>query len=412
MTAKNNITTFSQMFYPDASATSKLLTDMLVGISNNFEINVYAQNRSYTNNKVIYKASEELSHININRVNVPPLNKNNFFSRLLLSYIISKKFKQIAINIGEKTDLFLSVSNPPNMPHEIALVAKKFKVPFVYLLHDLYPDELMKTYKISNYKFAKPIVEHLKKTTFETFLMSDKIITVGRDVKSYLISNYNVESMKIEVLTNWSHKLEIDPEESRKFKTKLNLNDKFVIMYAGNIGILQDFDVILLTMKEFQLIDKDIILVVIGNGKKIKLINDFCEQNKLTNIKIVDFIFDEREYASALNAADCCLVSLNKTLYGIAVPSKTYYYLSVGKPIIGIIPKNSEIDLEIKEDDFGLTCNDYSYETLSSIILKLKNDSQLLALMSQKAKNAFETKYSMQVAIQKYLKLFKEVIEK
>ena len=41
----------------------------------------------------------------------------------------------------------------------------------------------------------------------------------------------------------------------------------------------------------------------------------------------------------------------------MSVPSKVYYYLSAGKPIIGILPVESEIDISIKEDNYGINLN-------------------------------------------------------
>jgi hypothetical protein len=39
--------------------------------------------------------------------------------------------------------------------------------------------------------------------------------------------------------------------------------------------------------------------------------------------------------------ADAFLVTLNKEASEISVPSKIYSYLSVGKPILGVMPKNN-----------------------------------------------------------------------
>jgi len=413
MSNKKTISIFSQVFYPDPSATSKLLTDIALGVSTEFAVNVYTQNRSYINPKVRYNSHDRINlpNTSINRFNVPPLNKNKFLSKILLSYLVSKNMVKKAIDASNKSDLFLCVSNPPNLPHKIGSLAKKYNIPFVYLLHDLYPDELIKNDNFSSKNFlVKSIIEYSRKSTLESFLTSDKIIVIGRDVKDLISTNYKIDSSKIVVITNWARRLDIDFEESKKIRNRFNLDGKFVIMYAGNVGILQDFSVILSAMKELQKIDKDIIFVIVGNGSQKQFIINFCNQNKLENIKLIDFITDEKEFSSVLSIADCCFVSLNKELYGTAVPSKTYYYLSAGKPILGLLPKNSEIDLEIKEDGFGLVCNDYSYKSLIDIILELKNDKTKLSLMSIKAKNVFDNKYSKEVVIQKYLNLFQEML--
>jgi glycosyltransferase involved in cell wall biosynthesis len=134
-------------------------------------------------------------------------------------------------------------------------------------------------------------------------------------------------------------------------------------------------------------------------------------QNKLDNVKILDFVSDKEEYSLLLSTADCCLFTVNKEFYGIAVPSKTYYYLSAGKPLIGLLLLNSEVDLEIRQDVFGLTCNDYSYKILIDRILELKNGKEKRNTMSLKAESAFEAKYSKEIAVEKYLHLFGKLID-
>ena len=51
------------------------------------------------------------------------------------------------------------------------------------------------------------------------------------------------------------------------------------------------------------------------------------------------------EYMRKLAESDCFVVSLEKNIVGLGVPSKTYSYMMMGKPIIAIME-----DCDITED--------------------------------------------------------------
>ena len=54
-----------------------------------------------------------------------------------------------------------------------------------------------------------------------------------------------------------------------------------------------------------------------------------------------------------LNACDIAVISLNKSILGMGVPSKSYNILASGKPILYIGPLESEIALMITENRIG-----------------------------------------------------------
>ena len=54
-----------------------------------------------------------------------------------------------------------------------------------------------------------------------------------------------------------------------------------------------------------------------------------------------------------LNSADILLVTLSKGVEGISVPSKMYSYMASGKPIAGMIGRDSDIGMLIEESDCG-----------------------------------------------------------
>jgi glycosyltransferase involved in cell wall biosynthesis len=399
--SKKEIKVFTQMFYPDIAATAKVLSDLFFNLNKDFKINVVSQNRSYVNPDIKYEKRTNINNVNINRFEIGKINKNNIFSRIFGFVKLYFSFKKELKNSNE--EIFFCVSNPPFLPYLTVKEAKKKNKKSVFLLHDLYPDVLEKLNKIKKSSLVFKIIKKMNKYAFEN---SSKIIVLGRDAKEYLINNYNINEDKIETITNWSKN---DYKSiNYNFRKDYNLEKDFLIMYTGNIGETAEFETLLETAKKIE--NENIKFVIIGNGRKKQKIKHEIEKLKIKNILLLNYQPEEKYY-DVLNSADLFYLSLNKQLKGISVPSKTYTYLSIGKPLIAVVPEKSEIGLSIKEDNYGIY-NNYNFKELSKDILNLYNDKKLYEAYKINAKETFNNKYNREQVIEKYTKLFKELEEK
>lgn len=395
----------SQMFYPDIAATAKVMTDLVLDISENgYSVHVVSQNRAYNSPDTLFPNEDYLQGVKINRFSVPKISKNSLIGRVFLSYIVEKS----SLRAVKKQDakLYMAVSNPPNMALRIARYASRQGRPFIYILHDLYPDVLIKTAKL---EASSRIAGHLRKMSEETFSLSSRIVVLGRDTADYLARVYGVSADKIRVITNWG------PENDSKalsakciFRSNYHLEDNFVVLYSGNIGETAELDVLLDSAQLLEGMDDNIRFVIVGNGRHRDRIEKRAKE--LSNTIVLDFL-PEEEYLQMISEVDCFFVSLKRDLYGNSVPSKTYYYLSAGKPIVGLLPENSEVALAIREDNLGFVCSDYDPETLKNMILKLKASPQLVKEISSSVVKCFEDNYSRKKVTRKYIDLIQEVVK-
>ena len=108
--------------------------------------------------------------------------------------------------------------------------------------------------------------------------------------------------------------------------------------------------------------------------------------------------------------ADALYVSLlNKKVFNITIPGKIQFYLSSGKPIIGMIcGEAAEI---IKKSRSGLVCDSGDDERLSEIINEIINyDKKYLIEMGLNGKNYAEKEFSKNLLINKLNKIFIKAI--
>ena len=168
---------------------------------------------------------------------------------------------------------------------------------------------------------------------------SDHVITISEDMKDTLVTD-GVDDKKVEVIYNWSYQDE--PYENIDLAPVSHLFDKnyFNVVYAGNIGVMQNVDILIEAAKLMK-DDTGIWLHIIGNGVYKEKLEARAKEYGITNISF--WPMQPPELAPAIySAADVNVIPLVKDVYKTALPSKTATCLACGKPIIFAIGKESK----------------------------------------------------------------------
>ena len=208
---------------------------------------------------------------------------------------------------------------------------------------------------------------------------ADQLIVLGRDMAKVLNRKVHVNSNsfchKITIIENWADVENIKPQPFPE--------GKIILEYAGNIGRVQGLDKVLDMVQRMENIE----LHIYGTGA-------MEEKLKARGQKNVFFhgSYFRSQQNEVLAACDIAIVSLQEGMYGLGVPSKTYNILASGRPILFIGPKNSEIDLLVRENKIGY-CE-----------WPKKWDKTTLLDMGKRARNLAEREYSKKAILDKFLK--------
>src|SRR6185503_16549053 len=97
------------------------------------------------------------------------------------------------------------------------------------------------------------------------------------------------------------------------------------------------------------------------------------------------------------------IVSLIKKMRGVSMPSRTYNILAVGKPILALAEKDSEIAKVVEEDRTGWTVSPNDPDELLRTILKIREtEKETLDEMGKRSRRAALEKYSLRSALSSY----------
>lgn len=407
---------YANYFYPEVASTSQILTELCQGLQEKFDITVICAVPCYTG-KIAdeYKTQkfyyENLDNIKIMRVSVPEFNKTNKMSRI--KHIIKYFFYSISATrkIG-KQDIVYTISQPPILGGLLGYIGKKItKGRLVYNIQDFNPEQI----NAVNYSKNKLLIKLLLLIDKFVCKKSDLIIVVGRDMQQTLINRFcNNKVPNNVVINNWIdeksvYPLEKDNAKIVEFKKKYKLEDKFVIMYSGNIGLYYDLENLMTIFEKYKK-NKEIVFTMIGEGAIKQKLIDYCKDNKINNVKFIPYQ-DKSDLIYSLNAADVHLVTNAKGIKGVSVPSKIYGCLATNVPIFGILEEGSEAWKIIDNSNCGILAETGNYEQIQECLDKIINDKNKFVKKHLTGRKYLEDNFKRDKSIEKYSKILNELIK-
>jgi glycosyltransferase involved in cell wall biosynthesis len=192
----------------------------------------------------------------------------------------------------------------------------------------------------------------------------------------------------MKIIPNWSftEKFAPLPKKENPFAIQHHLQDKFVVMYSGNMGYTHSVDVLLDAAVETRE-DSRIHYLMIGRGAKKPLLEERVKNENLTNVTILDLQpFDIVPFSFAV--ADVAMITLNAESGAVSVPGKTYDLLSVGAPLLCICPETSEMVTLTQKYDNGKCFRAEDVQGIVGFIKELAGDKELQSKLSHNSLEA------------------------
>ena len=119
--------------------------------------------------------------------------------------------------------------------------------------------------------------------------------------------------------------------------------------------------------------DKDIIFLIIGDGKKKKELQKEVSECGLTNVRFMSYVdFDVLPYSLA--SADIGVITLDENVSKVSVPSKTFNLMAVGATLLAISNNDTEMSRLINKYQNGRCIPKTDIQAIRHFILELKNN--------------------------------------
>jgi len=212
---------------------------------------------------------------------------------------------------------------------------------------------------------------------------------------------------KADVIYNWCDEQGLTQAKPAKLEYRQLMQNKFNIVFAGNMGKAQALDIILEVAKNLQDLP-DIQFVFVGGGTE----TDHLKQRSIIE-GIPNAIFIPRmpmaEVGGVLELSSLLLVHLKKDpLFEITVPSKTQAYMAMGKPILMAVAGDAA-EL-VQKAQCGCIAISEDAASIQQAILEIY---QLPASEQQKmginARNFYIQELSLESGVKQFVSIFEKV---
>ncbi|NOY39544.1 MAG: glycosyltransferase family 4 protein [Nitrospirae bacterium] len=309
--------------------------------------------------------------------------------------------------LSEKPDVVF-IYSPPLFMGVAGWLLNLFRgVPFIMGVQDLHPQCYIDQGVLRNRQLIY-LLETLEKFCYRR----SSLITVhSGGNRNHIVDVKGIDEEKVRILPNWIDTGEMRPlPRDNEFSGRYNLNGRFVVGYAGTLGMSQG----LLSVIEAARILRDreeIEFFIVGDGIEKENLKSRVEEYGLKNVRFLG-MQTKSVYPYVVASSDVGLVTLNSKVKTPVVPSKILSLMAAARPVLASMPLDGDAPKLIKESGCGICIGPEDPELLAEKILFLSDNPDICADFSRQGREFVVREMSLQKAVAELEQCIKSTLRK
>lgn len=355
-----------------------------------------------------FPKSEVHKNIRIERAWTTSYGKGSLAGRLVdyFTFYLGATWKLLRV---PRQDILLALSHPPLIGLIALAIGRMRRMRVVALVQDVHPDLAIALGTISPKNPAARLLGWLNRVALRG---ADRIIVLADCMREKISAKVGAtRAANIDTIHNWADGRLIKPlnGESNPFIIEHKLEGKFVVLFSGNFGHVNEFKTVLEAARRLRE-RTEIVFLFIGDGVKASEIKNFSIQHELQNIHVLPY--QRRESLRfSLAAGDALLTTLAEGLAGLSVPSKAYGIMAAGRPILFVGDARSDVARLVTENNCGAVVAAKEDERLAEVITAWATNPEKLKEMGRAARTLFESRFDRAHAVEAYLDTFNKCMQ-
>jgi len=311
---------------------------------------------------------ENRNGVDVTRVWVPSLNR----ARLPLRALGFACYQLLACAAAFRRPYDVLIASNPAFEVLLPFLALTVspRQPAVFCVHEIYPDVGV---QIGIFRHA-PIIRLVDWMERACFRRAECVRVLSEGYRRALEAK-GVPGSKLAVIRDWTDTDVIRPLPRRNgFSARWNLENSFVVMYAGNLGPTQGLEQVVEAASRLSH-EPRIRFVLVGEGAAREGLQRLVQSRGLTNVEFVPFQ-PRALLPLVLASADASLVTLKRGVGSHSVPSKIYAILASGRPVIAAADSGTDTADLVQRARCGLRVEPENPDELAAAILRLYRDEE------------------------------------
>ncbi len=279
------------------------------------------------------------------------------------------------------------------------------RIPFCYNLQDIWPEVAVRLGMLRGRKLIG-CFERLERFIYR---QSRKIFAISEEFKQNLLGK-GVAAEKIEVIPNFVDTNFVRPlAKANAFAQAHELTDRFVALYAGNIGLSQGLEVILDAASHLR--DRaEIVFLIVGQGTCRDELMVAAERRGLNNVRFLP-LQPEAEVPRLYAACDVALIPLKRGITENSVPCKTYSIMAAGRPYVAGVDRESNVWKLTQAVGCGVCVEPENGRALAEALLQLQAEPELARAMGHNGRAHVERHFAREVVTERYRVALEALVE-
>ena len=190
----------------------------------------------------------------------------------------------------------------------------------------------------------------------------------------------------------------VEYSEKEDLKHKLGYSNKFIILSVGSFLHVKGYDILLRTIKNYDI--DNVHFVVIGGGHLKQEYLKFKQENNINNIEFIDFM-KKKELFNYYKMADAFIMLSRGDVWGLVINEA----MALGLPIIA--SNRTIAALELLDSKYIFELNEKDVADKINIISK-KGKDELYEIGLNNLKKIRE--YTIEKTVEKHIEIFQSVL--
>ena len=390
----------NQYYPPDVAATGRIVATICQALAEaGAEVLAIVGQPSYVSDATDAPDHETLAKLTIRRVPMSGLRGRRkfairFFGYLRFLYGAWRKAEQ-----SQRPDLVVTFHNPPLLATLGSSLARRFGVPFIYVVQDIHPDIVVRTGWRGLPRVAILLWRRLNLMALQRATL---VITLTNAMKSHLEDSYGIPGHRIIAIPLWGQPefddLPTDPETKQRTRLALGIQPSdLLVLYSGNMGAMHPVEV--LVHAAARLTSAPIRFVLAGDGIKRPSIEKLARQLGVESMQLLPYQ-TPADFERLVQAADICTVALASGLEDLCLPSRSVTFMSAGRPILAVMPDRAPISRDLAAAGAGW--NATTAEQVAQILLELGSAPDRVLTAGMAARNLYLERYRRTNLVARY----------
>ena len=294
------------------------------------------------------------------------------------------------------------VYHPPITVSLAAAVAGLVRrTPFLVEVQDLWPEAVASS-GMANPKIVGPLGAACR----FVYRRARRIIAQSRGMAAEIARRGGGE--RVRPVLNWAEEADLHRPGTTDL-TPYGLEGRFSFVFGGNMGPHQALGTALDAAFKAAEVEPRIRLVLVGAGVEVEALRRRAVADGRDIVRVLPGI-PRPQVAGLFEAADVLFVHLaDKPVYEITVPSKTQFYLGMGKPILaGVAGEAAEI---LRAAEAGVVVPPEDVDALADAMIRLaRTPREELARMGESGRTFYRQNLSFAAGMERITQVMEEAI--